>query len=73
LKIAQEVGPLMDKEAGRAGGAAGAGCRRRLLKASLLMAFYTGSERKAVPLAVSHHLLFRFDHSTFSKNRARLM
>jgi hypothetical protein len=32
-----------------------------------------GSERKAVLRAVGYNLLFRFDHSTSSKNRARLM
>jgi hypothetical protein len=32
-----------------------------------------GSERNAVPRAVCYSLLFRFDHSTLSKNRARLM
>jgi transposase len=32
-----------------------------------------GSERKAVLRAVGYNLLFRFDQSSFSKNRARLM
>lgn len=56
----------------------------RLLKASLLMAFYTVRSERLFCDQLSYNLLFRwfldmdmveepFDHSTFSKNRARLM
>lgn len=56
----------------------------RLLKASLLMAFYTVRSERLFCEQLGYNLLFRwvldmdmveepFDHSTFSKNRARLM
>jgi hypothetical protein len=41
----------------------------RLLKASLLMAFYRFGA-KGCSRAVGYNLLFRLDHGTFSKNRA---
>ena len=54
----------------------------RLLKASLLMAFYTVRSERLFCEQLGYNLLFRwfldmdmveeaFDHSTFSKNRAR--
>lgn len=56
----------------------------RLLKSSLLMAFYTVRSERLFCEQLGYNLLFRwfldmdmveepFDHSTFSKNRARLM
>ncbi len=56
----------------------------RLLKASLLMALYTVRSERMFCEQLGYNLLFRwfldmdmaeapFDHSTFSKNRARLM
>ena len=56
----------------------------RLLKASLLMAFYTVRSERLFCEQLGYNLLFRwfldmdmveapFDHSTFSKNRARLL
>jgi transposase len=56
----------------------------RLLKASLLMALYSVRSERAFCEQLGYNLLFRwflgvdlselaFDHSTFSKNRARLM
>lgn len=56
----------------------------RLLKASLLMAFYSVRSERLFCEQLGYNLLFRwfldmdmvedpFDHSTFSKNRARLM
>lgn len=56
----------------------------RLLKASLLMAFYTVRSERLFCEQLGYNLLFRwfldmdmveepFDHSTFSKNRTRLM
>jgi transposase len=56
----------------------------RLLKASLLMAFYSVRSERLFCEQLAYNLLFRwfldmdmvedpFDHSTFSKNRARLM
>jgi transposase len=56
----------------------------RLLKASLLMALYTVRSERMFCEQLDYHLLFRwfldmevteasFDHSTFSRNRARLL
>src|SRR6202790_3261752 len=56
----------------------------RLLKASLLMSLYSVRSERAFCEELDYHLLFRwfldmdivessFDHSTFSKNRARLL
>ena len=56
----------------------------RLLKASLLMAFYTVRSERVFCEQLDYKLLFRwfldlemdepsFDHSTFSRNRARLL
>src|SRR3954465_12830564 len=56
----------------------------RLLKASLLIALYSVRSERAFCEELAYHLLFRwflemdmlepsFDHSTFSKNRARLL
>ena len=56
----------------------------RLLKASLLMALYTVRSERMLCEQLDYNLLFRwfldmdvaepsFDHSTFSRNRARLL
>src|SRR5436190_8269760 len=56
----------------------------RLLKASLLMSLYSVRSERAFCEELDYHLLFRwfldmdlvepsFDHSTFSKNRQRLL
>src|SRR5207253_5430345 len=56
----------------------------RLLKASLLISLYSVRSERAFCEELTYHLLFRwfldmdllepsFDHSTFSKNRARLL
>jgi transposase len=56
----------------------------RLLKASLLMSLYSVRSERAFCEELTYHLLFRwflgmtlveapFDHSTFSKNRGRLL
>jgi transposase len=77
-----ELSPLFDRmyaEAGRPSIPP-----ERLLKASLLMALYSVRSERAFCEQLGYNLLFRwflgvdlvepaFDHSTFSKNRARLM
>jgi transposase len=79
-----EVSPLFDQMYAADGEGRASIPPERLLKASLLISLYSVRSERAFCEELTYHLLFRwfldmdmvepsFDHSTFSKNRARLM
>src|SRR5437773_1354870 len=77
-----ELSPLFDEMYAADGQGRASIPPERLLKASLLISLYSVRSERAFCEEVTYHLLFRwfldmdlvepsFDHSTFSKNRAR--
>ena len=79
-----ELSPLFDQMYAAAGEGRASIPPERLLKASLLISLYSVRSERAFCEELTYHLLFRwfldmdmvepsFDHSTFSKNRARLL
>ena len=79
-----ELSPLFDEMYAADGEGRASIPPERLLKASLLISLYSVRSERAFCEELTYHLLFRwfldmdmvepsFDHSTFSKNRARLM
>ena len=79
-----ELSPLFDQLYAAAGEGRPSIPPERLLKASLLMSLYSVRSERAFCEELEYHLLFRwfldmdlvepsFDHSTFSKNRERLL
>src|SRR5579862_3265816 len=79
-----ELSPLFDQMYAADGEGRASIPPERLLKASLLISLYSVRSERAFCEELTYHLLFRwfldmdmlepsFDHSTFSKNRARLL
>jgi transposase len=79
-----ELSPLFDQMYAANGQGRASIPPERLLKASLLISLYSVRSERAFCEELTYHLLFRwfldmdllepsFDHSTFSKNRARLL
>src|ERR1700716_894835 len=79
-----ELSPLLDEMYAADGHGRASMPPERLLKASLLISLYSVRSERAFCEELTYHLLFRwfldmdllepsFDHSTFSKNRARLL
>src|SRR5579859_3316150 len=79
-----ELSPLFDEMYAANGEGRASIPPERLLKASLLISLYSVRSERAFCEELTYHLLFRwfldmdmlepsFDHSTFSKNRARLL
>jgi transposase len=79
-----ELSPLFDEMYAADGEGRASIPPERLLKASLLISLYSVRSERAFCEELTYHLLFRwfldmdmvepsFDHSTFSKNRARLL
>jgi transposase len=79
-----ELSPLFDQVYAADGQGRPSIPPERLLKASLLISLYSVRSERAFCEELTYHLLFRwfldmdlveagFDHSTFSKNRARLL
>src|SRR3954451_114102 len=79
-----ELSPLFDEMYAAAGQGRASIPPERLLKASLLISLYSVRSERAFCEELTYHLLFRwfldmdmlepsFDHSTFSKNRARVL
>jgi transposase len=79
-----ELSPLFDQMYAADGQGRASNPPERLLKASLLISLYSVRSERAFCEELTCHLLFRwfldmdmveptFDHSTFSKNRARLL
>ena len=79
-----ELSPLFDEMYAADGQGRASIPPERLLKASLLISLYSVRSERAFCEELRYHLLFRwfldmdmlepsFDHSTFSKNRARLL
>ena len=79
-----ELSPLFDEMYAADGQGRASIPPERLLKASLLISLYSVRSERAFCEELTYHLLFRwfldmdllepsFDHSTFSKNRARLL
>lgn len=79
-----ELSPLFDEMYAAAGQGRASIPPERLLKASLLISLYSVRSERAFCEELTYHLLFRwfldmdmlepsFDHSTFSKNRQRLL
>jgi transposase len=79
-----ELSPLFDQLYAADGTGRSSIPPERLLKASLLMSLYSVRSERAFCEELDYHLLFRwfldmdlvepsFDHSTFSKNRQRLL
>src|SRR5215831_5994374 len=79
-----ELSPLFDEMYAAEGQGRASIPPERLLKASLLISLYSVRSERAFCEELTYHLLFRwfldmdmlepsFDHSTFSKNRARLL
>ena len=79
-----ELSPLFDELYAPAGEGRASIPPERLLKASLLMSLYSVRSERAFCEELDYHLLYRwfldmsvvepsFDHSTFSKNRERLL
>jgi hypothetical protein len=64
---------LLDKEWDVRGGRPGLGAARAPAEGIAADGVLHGSERKAVPLAVRHNLLFRSTTARSPKNRAGLM
>lgn len=80
----RELSPLFDEMYAADGQGRASIPPERLLKASLLISLYSVRSERAFCEELTYHLLFRwfldmdllepsFDHSTFSKNRARLL